>query len=142
MSDEPIEWHDLGTVTFREFDDGDRTMARPKFGQIRYFERQLRDIAKGLQDDISKLSAEFDEARADNDTDRMHKLNVELSELNNWGIVDRFIPWYREVFTQLSEPLPDDTDEWPGYFMDASLATRILNQWKMRPKASGATPAP
>lgn len=142
MSDEPIEWHKYGSVTFREFDDGDRQMRAPKWGHIRRFERQLRDIAKGLQDDIDALSAEFDMAKADEDEDRMHKLNVELSELNNWGIVDRFVPWYREVFAQLSTPLPDDTDEWPGYFTDARLPTRILNQWKMRPKASGANPAP
>lgn len=142
MSDEPIEWHDLGTVTFREFDDGERVMGRPKFGQIRYFERQRREIIEGIVADVNRLTAEFEEAQAEEDVERTKRINEELQELNSWGMVERMIPWYRTVFEQLSEPLPEDSDEWPGYFFDATLPGRLSNQWKMRPKASGANRAP
>ena len=135
----PIEWHEVGTITFRDFEDGDRELRRPKFGQIRYFQRQVREIGANAGGEIGRLRDEFEQAQADEDEERLRKLTGAMRELNDFGIAEAFVPWYRELFAQLSQGLPDDADEWPGYFADASLPKQITEHWKMRPKASGET---
>lgn len=133
-------FNELGTITFDEFDDGDRTLRRPKFGQIRYFQRRIRELAQETSDQVARLKEEMDKAVEADDVERATEITNELREFNDFGVVESFFPWYKEVFQQLAEnPLPDNSNEWPGYFANPSLPADILNHWKMRPKASGDT---
>jgi hypothetical protein len=44
------------------------------------------------------------------------------------------------VFVQLSDPLPEDSDEWPAWLAtDPTLPSQIIGHWQAHPKASGDT---
>lgn len=139
--DEEIVWHPLGTVTFRGFKDKDRELRRPTFGQLRHFSIALKQLADDATTRGDDLRRRIDQATADGDNDKALALVAEVNDFAGFGFIDMLLSWYRDVFRQLSDELPEDDNILPAYFADPSLAPEIVNHWKLRPKASGRTAA-
>ena len=139
--DEEIVWHPLGTVTFRGFKDQDRELRRPTFGQLRHFSISLKQIADETTARAEDLRERIAQAEEDGDEDKVRVLVAEVNDFAAFGFIDMLLVWYRDVFNQLSDPLPEDDNILPAYFADPSLAPEVVNHWKLRPKASGRTAA-
>jgi hypothetical protein len=132
---EGITYNDLGTIDVT-FDDETYHLGRPKFGQVKYFTRQVEDASKSVRDRLQELRDAVAEAEGDEEK----RLSEELTEFARAPYYERTIPILTEMFKQLSDkPLPTDTDEWPGWLaVNSGILTEIITHWRNVPKVSGA----
>lgn len=134
MSEETITYDPLGTVTVT-FDGKTYQLGRPKFGQWRYFSRQLQALYDDNRETLLRLTEE-----AQVEGKGQAKAQAALREYQGQPFYESTIPWLREVFKQLGDKqLPESEDDWPTWLAaDLSVPTQIVAHWRSSPKASGA----
>ena len=145
---EGIEYHPLGTIDVT-FDDKTYHLRRPKMGQFRYFTRRLDEITRKAQEKYSALQAGIAEAAKQHQEEETPEAQAEIDRLSAEVKAFRDDPFYdqtavviAEMFSQIGDPLPDDTDDWPAWLAaDSTLPGEILKHWRSNPKASGAAQA-
>ena len=144
---EGIEYHPLGTIDVT-FDDKTYHLRRPKMAQFRYFTRRLDEVTRQAQDTYNALQSEITEAakrHQDEETSEaqadIDRISAEVRAFRDDPFYDSTAPIVAEMFSQLGDPLPDDTDDWPAWLAaDSTLPGEILKHWRSNPKASGAAP--
>ena len=137
MFDETITFDPLGTITV-EFDDRKWVVRRVKLKHLRHFRRLLQTIRDDAQAKLKELSEAAESATGKGKV----KADAELRAYAETPFYEDRLDWIRQVFEQLSDPLPDDTDEWPAWLAtDPNLPGRFLNHWQTSPKASGENPS-
>lgn len=149
-----------GTVTVH-LDDGDRTIRRPKVGEL----RRLREAHTGLQRakrherqamnervaDVQRRIEALPPTDADTPGRRSELLHE--AEAEGEGFIDfvygQNIGWARLAFDGgqhhgehvaglADKPLPDNDDDLPAWFLDAGLPAALLNHWTTAPPPRGA----
>ena len=131
---EGITFDPQGTVTVT-FDGNTYRLRRPNFGQFRYFNRTyygiVDDLAARLNEAREMLAGEPDEETAE-------RARQMVKDLGETPLHELTTPILAEMFTQVGDPLPEDSDEWPAWLVtDPSLMRQILDHWRTVPKASG-----
>ena len=137
MSEETITYNPLGTIEVT-FDDKTYKLGRPKFGQWRYFSKQLQALYDDNRETLIRLTEE-----AQKEGKAQDKAQAKLREYQSQPFYESTIPWLKEVFAQLGDKkLPESVDDWPTWLAaDLSIPTQIVAHWRTSPKASGeATP--
>lgn len=129
---EGIEFNPLGTIDVT-FDDKTWHLGRPKFKQWRYFSRQLTAIYDDNRETLVRLTEE-----AEREGKGQAKAQAALREYQGTPFYESTIPWLKEVFNQVGDPLPESEDDWPAWLAaDITIPTQIIGHWRNHPKASG-----
>lgn len=138
-------------------DDGETVwlLRRPKLGEMRRLdttrEETLTEIqgiserakvaATGRRDKRDKImndarsSAEKKEEKLAELRAEDHASSVEVRE----GHHTAQMAWWATVFATVGrvipggDPIPDDQDAWPGYFLDPNLPAKFLAHWRTTP---------
>lgn len=138
MSEDTIVYDPLGIVTVT-FDGNTYRLGRPKFGQWRYFQRKLNEMAEESRLRLDELQRKAAEAEDAQDVDAARVLGEEARAFARQPFYERTIEWMREAFTQVGDPLPENVDDWPAWLAgDSSIPNAIIQHWRSAPKASGS----
>lgn len=137
MSDDPITFDRLGTVTF-DLDGLEVKLKRPTFKQWRHFSRSLQTIAEQAQTDLEQARQAVESAKTEA---AKKKAEAKLEEVAAVPFYERTIPWMQDVFAQLGNGTPvGEPDDWPAWLaVDHTLPGQIITHWRTVPKASGPT---
>lgn len=134
---EGITFDPLGTVTVTLDGSKPYVLGRPKLRQFRKYRDLIRTLTTEAAD---KLIAKREELDAMKDSDpKYEKLSEEIQEITYNSFLLTSIPWLKEVFEDLGDPLPEDHDEWPAWLAtDQSIPSQIITHWRTVPLAPGA----
>lgn len=131
---EGITYDPLGTVTV-QFDGNTYKLRRPTFGQFRYFNRAYHGIVDELQAKLMEARELLEGEPTEESAERGREM---IRELGEHPLHELTAPVLAEMFAQVGDALPDDSDEWPAWLVtDPSLMRQILDHWRTVPKASG-----
>jgi hypothetical protein len=116
-----------------------RHLRRPKLREFRYWQEQLRNLAKEAQEEAVRLQELLDRFSESTTEEEREDVNRQLDEAEQ-ARQEYTTPWIAGVVAQFSDkPLDEDTDEWPAWLaLDASIPARIRQHWKTVPLAPGA----
>lgn len=132
---EGIEYNPNGTVTVT-FDSTAYLLRRPTFGQFRHFNRKFTDTYDQAQNELKSALKKL--AEVEETGEGIEEVNAELADIKSRPLHDRMTPILSEMFSQVGDPLPEDTDDWPAWLVtDPSVLPDILKHWRSVPKASG-----
>ena len=135
---EGITFDEAGTITV-EFDDRKWIISRVKLRHLRHFRRALQQIRDDTKAQLAELAAAAEKATTKT---AQAKATAELAEFSESPFYESVIPWMREVFVQLSDPLPEDENEWPAWLAaDGTLPPQMIGHWQTHPKAFGENPS-
>lgn len=131
---EGITFDPAGTVTVT-FDDNTYKLKRPNFGQFRYFNRKYYGIVDDLSARLNEARAMLDGEPSEEDAEKARQM---VRDLGATPLHELTTPVLAEMFSQVGDPLPEDSDDWPAWLItDPSLMRQILDHWRTVPKASG-----
>ena len=143
---EGIEYQPTGTVDVT-FDEKTYHLGRPKMRQFRYFSRKLDEQRNDLVEGLESLKRKLDDAEAryqGDDTsaearDELDQMRAEHRALTSAPFYERTIGILAEMFDQIGDPLPENSEDWPAWLAaDSSIPGKILVHWREAPKASGS----
>lgn len=132
---EGIVYNPIGTVEVT-FDDKTYHLGRPKFRQFRYFNQAFYGVADMLRAKLAEASQLGDSEKAE-DQEKAIEL---LRWIGDNPLHVHTAPILADMFGQLGDPLPADTDDWPAWLVtEPGIVRDIIDHWRVRPKVSGPT---
>ena len=131
-----IELNPLGTVTVT-LDGKDYTLQRPKLRQYRYFRDQIRELSVSAVEHLTQLRERLE--ASEEGSEEFKSLEAEINKVSQNSFELTSVPWLKEVFDQLGNPLPEDHEDWPAWLAaDQSIPSKIITHWRTVPLAPGA----
>lgn len=133
---EGIDFSPLGTVTIT-LDGKDYVLRRPKLRQYRHYRDKIRELSMQAVDTLADLREQLDKAK--DGSKEFEALQTEVQDVSQNSFELTSVPWLKDAFEQLGDPLPDDHEDWPAWLAaDQSIPTKIINHWRTVPLAPGA----
>ena len=119
---EGIDFSPLGTVTIT-LDGKDYVLRRPKLRQYRHYRDKIRELSTQAVDTLADLREQLDKAK--DGSKEFEALQDEVQHVSQNSFELTSVPWLKDAFEQLGDPLPDDHEDWPAWLAaDQSIPTR------------------
>ena len=120
---EGITFDPMGTVTVT-IAEKSYVLGRPKLRQFRHHRDQIRNLSHTAMDKLVAMREKLE--ATDEEDPKYAKLATEVEEATHNAFLLTSVPWLKEVFSELGDPLPDDHDDWPAWLAaDATIPSQI-----------------
>jgi hypothetical protein len=133
--EEGVTFDPMGTVTIT-LNNKTYVLGRPKLRQYKHHRDRIRILARDAAEQVSAMGDKLETLKEGGPA--FEKLSEEITGITRNSFALTSVPWLKDVFDDIGDPLPPDEDDWPAWLAaDQSIPTRIINHWRTVPLAPG-----